>query len=586
MKQAGVLIAAGFVLTACAQQGGTANQAAAPAPEPTPVPVQGQATYNLNGGSMTVVTEPAPAVRRTSAALDLVESKTLLDVARQATLRVANADAGQNSVINAVALPTTDVALRVEQILLGRLGNVFSLAVKVNQVGNPARAFPFTPEGAQELAGKLGGAGIRGYALDARTEYLDLETTGGTIENPVEQFSLSGKVRARLIDISNGAVIRQAVCVDKQQMGTLRDIFVAEGKPVPQSEALAAVAAPVPAPAAAQAASGTSRPASETSAAALALIEKTGQGEKSQKLEGESASAVPLPEATATAEATPTPTVAEAEPAPAATPEPTPTAEPAVQPAPAQETAVAAATPVAEVPRQPIVITPPKPEPTAQVATAQTDAPAPQSAAEADAQAEAGTIAAQAAAAVTAASAANTATATVPEPTAATTVAEPAVSAPSQQVPTPQPTSVAVATPQPTPVATPQPTAEDRVQAALRQAAPSRAEVVAQEAAEQAAQETPRNVPIRRTGAFAGVVQSALEESPDQRVFQSQRRVTVQGAGVKQKARLDLATLALAQATAPITYPGPGESGRVSDGAADRLIRKCTEELWQQIVPK
>lgn len=545
------------------------------------MPVQGQTTYNLNGGSMTVVTEPAPAVRRTSAALDLVESKTLLDVARQATVRVANADAGQNSVINAVALPTTDVALRVEQILLGRLGNVFSLAVKVNQVGNPARAFPFTPEGAQELAGKLGGAGIRGYALDARTEYLDLETTGGTIENPVEQFSLSGKVRARLIDISTGVVLRQAVCVDKQQMGTLRDIFVAEGKPVPQSEALAAVAAPAPAPASAQAAPGTARPADETSAAALALIEKTGQGEKSQKLEGEAASTVPLPEATATAEATPAPTVAEAEPVPA--PEPAPTVEPAVQPDPAPETVVATATPVAEAPRQPIVITPPKPEPATQVAAAQPDAPAAQSPAEADAQAEAGTIAAQAAAAV---AAARPATAATPEPTAATTVAEPAVPAASQQIPTPQPTAVAVATPQPTPVATPQPTAEDRVQAALRQAAPSRAEVAAQQQAEQAAQETPRNVPIRRTGAFAGVVQSALEESPDQRVFQSQRRVTVQGAGVKQKARLDLATLALAQATAPITYPGPGKSGRVSDGAAERLIRKCTEELWQQIVPK
>ena len=169
---------------------------------------------------MTVVTEPAPAPRRTSAALDLVQANTLLDVARQATVRVAKADAGATSVINAVALPTTDVAIRLEQALLGRLGNVFSLAVKVNQVGNPSRAFPFTPEGAQELAGQLSGAGLKGYALDVRTEFLDLETSGGTISDPVERFSLNGQVQARLIDVSDGRIIRQAACTDNQQYKT------------------------------------------------------------------------------------------------------------------------------------------------------------------------------------------------------------------------------------------------------------------------------------------------------------------------------------------------------------------------------
>ncbi|MEM7211450.1 MAG: hypothetical protein AAF479_06055 [Pseudomonadota bacterium] len=574
MKQAGIMIVAGAALTACAQQGGSTNQAAAPDPAPTPAPVQQQASYNLNGGSMTVVTEPAPAVRRTSASLDLVQSKTLLDVARQATVRISNADAGPNSVINAVALPTTDIALRIEQILLGRLGNVFSLAVKVNQVGNPGRSFPFTPDGAQELAGKLNGAGLRGYALDARTEYLDLETTGGTIESPVEQFSLSGKVEARLIDISTGAVIRQAVCINKQQMGTLRDIFVAEGKPVPQSAALAKVATPAPAPASAQAPSGSARPASETSAAALALIEKTGQEEKSQRLEEPTAPSVPLPEATATAAAeVPAPEAAPADPAPA------PAAATVAEATPAPE--------VVEAPK-PIALNPPATPAPEVVAAVQTPAAPVQS--EADAQAEAGSIAAQAAAAVTAPRTEEPRTPSIPEPqpALAATVAEPAQSTTTPSVQAPETPTVAAVTPEPAPVAipTPQPTAEDRVQEALRQAAPSRTEVIAQQQAAQAPQEAPRNVPIRRTGAFAGVVQSALEEEPEGQVFRTQRQLTVQGTGVKQKARLDVAALALAQATAPITYPGPGKSGRVSDGAADRLIRKCTEELWQQIVPK
>ena len=42
---------------------------------------------------------------------------------------------------------------------------------------------------------------------------------------------------------------------------------------------------------------------------------------------------------------------------------------------------------------------------------------------------------------------------------------------------------------------------------------------------------------------------------------------------------------AAAQAAAPANLPGPGASGLVSDGAAERMIRRCTEELWQKIRP-
>ena len=145
-----------------------------------------------------------------------------------------------------------------------------------------------------------------------------------------------------------------------------------------------------------------------------------------------------------------------------------------------------------------------------------------------------------------------------------------------------QPAAVPVA-PEATPPA-PQPSAEERVQQALRQAAPTRAEVAAQQAQERPTPENPRDVPIRRTGAFSGVVQSAIDETPEDPLRPRRRTVNVQG-GVKQKALLPVTALVAAQATAPITYPGPGASGRVSDGAAERFIRKCTEELWLKIVP-
>ena len=504
------LLATGMILTGCAQQDGqgapaTQSTAAqpAPVPAPTPAPQSKQPSYNLNGGTMTVVTEPAPEPRRTSAALDLVQANTLLDVARQASIRVVKADAdGNTSVINAVALPTTDVAVRLEQALLGRLGNVFSLAVRVNQVGNPSRAFPFTPEGAVELAGQLSGAGLKGYALDVRTEFLDLETTGGTISDPVERFSLNGQVQARLIDVSDGQILRQATCSDNQQMGTLRDIFVAEGRPVPASSALEAAAEPAPATAEVQteqaisestADDGSPRPASETSAAALALIQKTNEDEKSQRIAQ--------------------PSAAETE---------------ATTPAP-EAGAVAATTPEAPV------------------------------------EAEAQAVADEAVAAVSAPSA----------PAAQT----PEVETPA--TPTPQPEAAATPAPQPTP--------EERVQAALRQAAPTRAEVAAREAEQasfQPSPDNPREVPIRRTGAFSGVVQSAIEETPEDPLRPRRRVVNVEDTGVKEKAMLPVASLAAAQATTPVTYPGPGPSGRVADGAAERFIRKCTEELWLKIVPE
>ena len=67
---------------------------------------------------------------------------------------------------------------------------------------------------------------------------------------------------------------------------------------------------------------------------------------------------------------------------------------------------------------------------------------------------------------------------------------------------------------------------------------------------------------------------------------QPAQAVTVQTDGVKQKARLGAAALVVAQSIAPASLPGPGASGRVSDGAAERLTRKCTEDLWQKIAPE
>lgn len=519
VKRIGYLFATGLICSACAPQGGSVQQAQAPQPTPAVAPKPAQPSYNLNGGSMVVVTEPSPGVRRTTAALDLVASKTLLDVARQASIRVAKADASGSSVINAVAAPTTDVALRIEQVLLGRLGNVFSLAVKVNQVGNPSRAFPFNAAGAQELAGKLNAAGLKGYALDARTEFLDLETSGGTINDPVERFSLNGQVKARLVDISDGRVLRQAVCTDNQQMGTLRDIFVAEGRPVPESAALAAVSAPAPAPASEQPAAQSDgpRPASDTSAAALALIQKTDQAEKSQRLVE-----------------------------PTAPTEPLETAEPVTEPA-----AVASQVPQAST----VATTAPEVQPTTSERVAR-----------------------EAVAAVTA-PAQPVAAPTAPAQPVAASVSEPEPTEPAQP-------AASITQPAAPETPAPQPTEQERVQAALQQAAPTRSEVAAQATAEQAARERPREIPIRRTGAFSGVVQSAIEETPDDQLIRRQRTVTVETSGVKQKARLGAASLLLAQATAPITLPGPGASGRVSDGAAERLIRKCAEDLWQKIVPE
>lgn len=463
----GQWIAVLLVLSACAQQdGGTAERpetpATAPAAEPAPAPAPRvrQANYNLNGGSMIVVTEPAPEVRRTSATLDLVQPKTLLDVARQATVRIANADADPLSVINAVQAPTTDVALSIERTLLERLANVFSLGTTVNQVDNPQRAFPFTSEGAQILAGQIRSAGLGGYVLDARTNYLDIETSGGTISNPVERFNLIGQVAIRLIDVSDGRVIRQAVCTDSQPMGTLREIFIAEGKPVPErTRSSAAPTDETTAEPTSETESDEPRSEDETSAAALALIEKTdGSGEPAEPADG----------ATATV---------------------------------------------------------PGPEPSA----------------------------------------------TDPE---AQSIAQEAVTAVTQPA---------------TPVAPlGQPTAEDRVQDALRQAPAAPSEVAEEEARQnyQPVEDSPtEQVPLRRNGAFADVVQDAMTETADPSA-QPAQTVTVQTDGVKEKARLEAAALVAAQAIAPASLPGPGASGRVSDGAAERLTRKCTEDLWQKIAPE
>ncbi|MEM9061663.1 MAG: hypothetical protein AAGD13_14480 [Pseudomonadota bacterium] len=534
----------GPLLAACAQQAAQAPQPAQSEPAPLPQPTVAQAeNYNLNGGTMTVITEPPPAVRRTTAALDLVQSRSLLDVARKASVRVVNADAGPTSVAGAVAPPTHDVALRIEQTLLGRLGNVFSLAVKVNQIGNPSRAFPFDEAGARELATQLTGAGLKGYALDVRTEALDIETAGGTIENPVERFSLAGQVQARLIDLSTGGILRQGMCRDKQPMGTLREIFVAEGRPVPPSAQATAQAAPQATVAAAGAPAptddGSPRPADETSAAALALIEKTDGSTKSQRLEGSEASATPLAAAPA-------------------------------QPEPSQPTA---STPTPEAPA------PAVPAPSATVETAAA-APAPVST---ETSVETAAVAAPAPAA--------------PQPDAATqaVAADAVASVQSGPVPTTSTASVEAASPAPVPQ---QPavqpiTAQERVQQALRQAAPTEAEIAAQRQAAVQAEEDrrTRQVPIRRTGAFSAVVQGAFDETNeviDGRV-QPRRAVRLEDGTVKQKLRLPslaFGTLLASQASAPLTLPGPAASGRVSDGAANRMIRKCTEELWLMLLPR
>lgn len=458
VARAGSWIAVTVLLSACAEQGTPDAQpepAATPAPQPASAPASQprQSGYTLSGGQMIVVTEPAPEVRRTTAALDLVKPKTLLDVARQATVRVANADAGSDSVINAVEAPATDVALGIERALLERLIDTFSLPTRVTQVEDPQRSFPFTAEGAANLSGQIRGAGLGGYVLDARTSYLDLETTGGTIGDPVENFSLTGQVAVRLIDVSDGRVIRQAVCTDKQPMGTLRDIYVAEGKPVPDRIETAAADED---PAASDTASDEPKPEDEVSAAALALIEKTdGSG-----------TGAPISDVPASAE-------------------PAPPAEDGEAEAIAQEAASAVTQPLAPV-----------------------------------------------------------------EPVG-------------------------------------QPTPEDRVQQALREAPAAQSEVAEQTSlryTQTAADEPSADVPLRRTEAFSGVVQEALSGSPESG-SQSGRNVTVQTEAVKQKARLTAAALAAAQATGAGNLPGPGASGRVSDGAAERLIRICTEDLWWKIRP-
>ena len=90
-------------------------------------------------------------------------------------------------------------------------------------------------------------------------------------------------------------------------------------------------------------------------------------------------------------------------------------------------------------------------------------------------------------------------------------------------------------------------------------------------------------MPLRRTDAYTGVVREALSGTEDPGTGSGQG-VTVQTEGVNQKARLGASALAAAQAGAA-NLPGPGATGRVSDGAADRLIRKCAAELWQKIRP-
>ena len=537
---------AGPLLVACAQQGAQAPQQAQPEPALPPQPTITQPeNYNLNGGTMTVITEPAPPVRRTTAALDLVESQSLLDVARQASVRVVNADAGPNSVAGAVAPPTEDVALRIEQTLLGRLGNVFSLAVKVNQIGNPSRAFPFNEAGARELATQLTEAGLKGYALDVRTEALDIETAGGTIENPVETFSLAGQMRARLIDLSDGSVLRQGMCTDKQAMGTLREIFVAEGRPVPPSAQATAEAAPQQAETEATEqpeADGTPKPADETSAAALALIQKTDESPKSQKLEASEATATPLAPVAETPDATQQ-TAAASDP----TPEPPAPAapEPPEQTAPIETPAIAASlapleTAAVEAPAATPEAPPTQPDPEVQSVAADT-------------------VASVQADPVEPAAAENTEAQT-----------------PVQEQPEQQPV-----------------TAQERVQQALRQAPPSDAEIAAQRQATVQAEEDQRarDLPLRRTGAFSAVVQGAFNEAGDigDGRVQPRRGVRLEDGTVKQTAQLPslaFGTLLASQANAPLTLPEPGASGRVSDGAAERLIRKCTEELWQILLPR
>lgn len=407
---------------------------------------------------MIVVTEPAPQVRRTSASLALVQPKTLLDVARQATVRVANADAEADSVISAVEGPTTDVALSIERALLERLADTFSISPRVTNVEDPQRAFPFTPEGAQVLSGQIRSAGLGGYVLDVRTNFLDLETTGGTISDPVERFSLKGQVAVRLIDVSDGRVIRQAVCTDSQPMGTLRDIFVAEGKPVPERVQIETAEAEPEAETADAAETDEPRSAEDVSPEALALIESTDGSQ--------------------------------------------------IAPTPAESEAAEA------------------------------------SEAQQQADAEAESIAQEAASAVT----------------------QPA--APVEPLG--------------------QPTQEDRVQDALRQAPAASSEVAEQEAKQSTdplAGERGGRVPLRRTGMFSDVVQEAFSESSTNPLIEPSQDVTVRTEGVKQKARLQLAALAAAQATAPVEVPEPAAPGLVSDAAAERLIRKCTAELWQNIAP-
>ena len=133
-----------------------------------------------------------------------------------------------------------------------------------------------------------------------------------------------------------------------------------------------------------------------------------------------------------------------------------------------------------------------------------------------------------------------------------------------------------------------EPTEEDRVQDALRQAPAASSEVAGEETrqnVEPLAGGQSAGVPLRRTGMFSDVVQEAFSESSTDPLEQPTQEVTVRTEGVKQKARVELAALVAAQVIGPVNLPGPGASGRVSDGAAERLVRKCTEELWQKIAP-
>ncbi|MEM7424404.1 MAG: hypothetical protein AAF334_11830, partial [Pseudomonadota bacterium] len=235
---------------------------AVPAPQPDAGPVA--SPYALRNAPLVVVAEPLPEVRYTQKSLTILPPKNLLDVARQATVRIGNADVSDGDApIRRIAPPRFDIASAIEPLMLRQLVETFDLPGRATRVEDRVRAFDLTADGSAGLASAIGGAGLKGYALDVRVDELEISTTGRTLTETSETFSLIAKVGARLIDLDAGTVVREAVCNAEEELGTYRPVTeTAEAAATPDApetaEAPVDDAAPSAGGAAAETPTGTS----------------------------------------------------------------------------------------------------------------------------------------------------------------------------------------------------------------------------------------------------------------------------------------------------------------------------------------